>query len=597
MKEQSTPTIFKLLPRLWRYVSLRRRVQLGFLFLLMMAASVAELVSIGAVLPFLGVLTSPDKVFDHALAQPLIHAMKLTEPEQLLAPLTILFGLAAVVSGGLRLLLSWAQTRLSYAMGADFSIGIYRRTLYQPYFVHLKRNSSEVITGVTTKADGIVHHTVVPVLVIISAGVMMGTVLLALLTVQPVVTVAAIGGFGGIYALVIITTRRRMLRNSQLISKQHTRVIKVLQEALGGIRDVLIDGTQNVYCNIYRDADSRLRRAQSNIAIISVSPRYIVEALGIAMISAMAYLLATGSGGLGSAIPVIGTLALAAQRMLPLLQQSYASWSSIRGGQAGLADALEFLDQPLPNYADAGPSSPLPFKREITFDQVGFKYSEDQPWVFRELNLTISKCSRVGFIGTTGSGKSTLLDVVMGLLPPSEGVMRIDGNAIAADNYRAWQAHIAHVPQSIFLADTSVLENIAFGVPLDQIDFEKAQRAAEKAQIAKTIETWSDGYQTLVGERGVRLSGGQRQRIGIARALYKEADVIVFDEATSALDGETEHAVMQAINSLGSDLTILIVAHRLTTLRECTQVVELEAGSIKRIGTYQEMVGIESHTN
>ena len=401
MKEQSTPTIFKLLPRLWRYVSLRRRVQLGFLFLLMMAASVAELVSIGAVLPFLGVLTSPDKVFDHALAQPLIHAMKLTEPEQLLAPLTILFGLAAVVSGGLRLLLSWAQTRLSYAMGADFSIGIYRRTLYQPYFVHLKRNSSEVITGVTTKADGIVHHTVVPVLVIISAGVMMGTVLLALLTVQPVVTVAAIGGFGGIYALVIITTRRRMLRNSQLISKQHTRVIKVLQEALGGIRDVLIDGTQNVYCNIYRDADSRLRRAQSNIAIISVSPRYIVEALGIAMVSAMAYLLATGSGGLGLAIPVIGALALAAQRMLPLLQQSYASWSSIRGGQAGLADALEFLDQPLPNYAYAGPSSPLPFKREITFDQVGFKYSEDQPWVFRELNLTISKCSRVGFIGTT----------------------------------------------------------------------------------------------------------------------------------------------------------------------------------------------------
>ena len=597
MKEQSTPTIFKLLPRLWRHVSLRRRVQLGLLFLLMMAASVAELVSIGAVLPFLGVLTSPDKVFGHDLAQPLIHAMKLTEPEQLLAPLTILFGVAAIVSGGLRLLLSWAQTRLSYAMGADFSIGIYRRTLYQPYSVHLTRNTSEVITGVTAKADGIVHHTLVPVLVIISAGVMIATVLLALLAVQPVVTVAAICSFGSIYAIVIIATRRRMLRNSQLISKQQTRVIKVLQEALGGIRDVLIDGAQNVYCNIYRDADWRLRRAQSNIAIISVSPRYVVEALGIAMISAMAYFLATRSGGIGSAIPVIGALALAAQRMLPLLQQSYASWSSVRGGQAGLADALDFLDQPLPNYVDTLPSSSLPFKREITFNRVGFKYSEDQPWVFRGLNLTIKKCSRVGFIGTTGSGKSTLLDIVMGLLPPSEGVLKIDENAIVADNYRSWQAHIAHVPQSIFLADTSVLENIAFGVPFDQIDFEKARRAAEKAQIASTIEAWSDRYNTVVGERGVRLSGGQRQRIGIARALYKEADVIIFDEATSALDGETEHAVMQAINSLGGDLTILIVAHRLTTLLECTQVVELEAGSIKRIGTYQEIVGIENHPN
>jgi len=568
---------------------MRRRVQLGCLFLFMIAASVAELVSIGAVLPFLAALTSPDKVFNHVFAQPLIHAMKLTEPGQLIAPLAILFGVAAIVSGGLRLLLSWAQTRLGYAMGADFSIGIYRRTLYQPYSVHLTRNTSELITGVTTKADGIVNQIIVPVLLIISAGVMMVTVLLALLTVQPVVTVAAIGSLGSIYALLIISTRRRMLRNSQLISKQQTGVVKVLQEALGGIRDVLIDGTQNVYCNIYRDADRRLRRAQSNVAIISVSPRYVVEALGIAMISAMTYLLATHTGGLGSAIPVIGTLALAAQRMLPLLQQSYAGWSNMRGGQAGLADVLEFLDQPLPNYADTIPSSPIPFKREITFDRVGFRYAEDQPWVFRGINLTISKSSRVGFIGTTGSGKSTLLDVFMGLLSPSEGVLKIDKNAITVENRRAWQLHIAHVPQSIFLSDASVIENIAFGVPVDQIDFEKVRRVAEKAQIASTIEAWPERYDTVVGERGVRLSGGQRQRIGIARALYKEADVIVFDEATSALDSETEHAVMQAINSLGSDLTILIVAHRSTTLRECTQVVELESGSIKQVGTYQEI--------
>ena len=373
-------------------------------------------------------------------------------------------------------------------------------------------------------------------------------------------------------------------------------MIKVLQEALGGIRDVLIDGAQNVYCNIFRDADWRLRRAQSNIAIISVSPRYVVEAIGIALISAMAYSLARGPGGLGSAIPVIGTLALAAQRMLPLLQQSYASWSSIRGGQAGLADALDFLDQPLPNYAGIFPPSPIPFEREIAFDRIGFKYAEDQPWVFRELNLTIKKSTRVGFIGTTGSGKSTLLDIIMGLLSPSEGTLKIDGNAILGENCKMWQAHIAHVPQSIFLSDASVSENIAFGVPVDQIDFKKVRRAAEKAQIASTIEEWPDRYDTEIGERGVRLSGGQRQRIGIARALYKEADVIVFDEATSALDSETERAVMQAINSLGRDLTILIVAHRLTTLRECDQVVELEAGRISRIGSYQKIVRTEKHT-
>ncbi len=590
MKQESTPSIPQLLPRLWAHVSVRRRVQLSLLFLLMMTAAAAELVSIGAVLPFLGVLTSPDIVFGHALARPLIQLLELTEPRQLLIPLTVLFGMAAVVSGGLRLLLSWAQIRLSYAMGADFSIGIYRRTLYQPYAVHITRNTSEVIAGVTTKADGIVHQTVVPMLVITSSAVMMSTVLLALLAIQPAITAAAIGSFGSLYAVVIIATRRRLVSDSQLVSRQQTRVIKALQEALGGIRDVLIDGTQNVYCKIYGDADWRRRRAQSNINIVAISPRFIVESLGMALIAALAYLLAARPGGLGSAIPIIGALALAAQRMLPLLQQAYSSWSTIRGGQAGLSDALDFLDQALPAHADAPLPDPLPFQNEITFDRVGFRYAENQPWVFNGLNLKITKRSRIGFIGTTGSGKSTLLDITMGLLAASEGELKVDGKAITAENYRAWQAHIAHVPQSIFLADASVAENIAFGVPLDQIDFERVRRAAESAQIASTIESWTDQYDTVVGERGVRLSGGQRQRIGIARALYKDADVIVFDEATSALDGATEHAVMESINNLSNNLTILTVAHRLTTLRDCTQVVELADGMVKRVGTYQEII-------
>jgi len=590
MQQLPTPAISNLLPRLWRHVSLRRRAQLSALFLLMMVVSVAELVSIGAIMPFLAALTAPTTVFGHPLAQPLINVFGLTEPNQLLAPLTIFFGAAAVISGGLRLLLSWAQTRLSYAMGADFSTEIYRRTLYQPYAEHMRRNTSEVIVGVTQKADGIVHHTVMPTLVILSSGVMMTTVLVALMAIQPAVTASAIAGFGSVYALAIFVSRRRMLANGLIISQQQNRVIKVLQEALGGIRDVIIDGTQNVYCSIYRDADWRFRRASSNMIIVAVSPRYIVEALGMAMIATMAYFIATRTGGLDSAIPIIGTLALAAQRMLPLLQQAYASLSNIRGGQAGLSDSLAFLDQPLPEYADKPLPNPLPFQKEIRLDQVGFRYSEDRPWVFRELSLTIPKNSRVGFIGTTGSGKSTLLDIIMGLISPSEGIFEIDGKIIKAEDIRAWQTHIAHVPQSIFLADTSVTENIAFGVPLNQIDFEKVRQAAQRAQIASTIEPWPDGYDTVVGERGVRLSGGQRQRIGIARALYKEADVIVFDEATSALDSDTENAVMDSINSLGGELTIIIVAHRLTTLRNCTHVVELSAGRIMRVGTYEEII-------
>ena len=363
-----------------------------------------------------------------------------------------------------------------------------------------------------------------------------------------------------------------------------------MQEGLGGIRDVLIDGTQATYCNIYRNADLPLRNAQGNNSFIGMSPRYALEALGMLLISSLAFTLAKQPDGVAKAIPVLGALALGAQRLLPVLQLAYSSWSGIQGGQASLQDALELLDQPLPDYADQPPVKPIPFKHQIDIKDLLFRYTPNTPYVLKNLHLTISKGSRIGFIGVTGSGKSTLLDIIMGLLQPTEGTLKIDEEPITTSNNRAWQAHIAHVPQAIFLADSTIEENIAFGLPKNNIDLNRVKKAAEQAQIADIIETWPKKYKTYVGERGIRLSGGQRQRIGIARALYKQANVIIFDEATSALDNETEQAVMQSIESLGQDLTILIIAHRLTTLKNCTQIVELADGGIKRIGTYAEIV-------
>lgn len=587
---QPTQPIVQLLIRLWHHISPRRRGQFGLLFVLMILASFAEILSIGAVLPFLGVLTAPGRVFEHPAAQPFIQALGLNTPDQLLLPLTIAFGLAALMAGAMRLLLLWASTRLSFATGADLSISIYRRTLYQPYSVHVARNSSEVINGISTKANGVIYSIIVPALTLVSASVMLSAILIALLSVDPVIALAAFGGFGVIYAFIIRLTRNRLLLDSQRIARESTHVIKSLQEGLGGIRDVLIDGSQAAYCQIYRNADHPLRRAQGNNLFISQSPRYGMEALGMLLIAALAYTLAQQSDGIAKAIPVLGALALGAQRLLPVLQQAYAAWSSIQGGQASLQDTLELLDQPLPDYADQPAAKPLPFRQHISLNQLSFRYSPQTPWVLKNLDLNIAKGSRAGFIGTTGSGKSTLLDIVMGLLQPTEGTLEIDGQPITMGNHRAWQAHIAHVPQAIFLADSTIEENIAFGVPNTQINHERVRQAARQAQIADIIETWPKQYQTFVGERGIRLSGGQRQRIGIARALYKQADVIIFDEATSALDNETEQAVMQAIEGLSEDLTILIIAHRLTTLKNCTQIVELGDGGIKRTGTYQEIV-------
>ncbi len=587
---QANQPITQLLHRLWRHISTRRRRQFGLLLVLMLFASFAEILSIGAVLPFLGVLTAPERVFEHAAAQPIIQALGLTAPAQLLLPLTIAFGVAALIAGAMRLMLLWANSRLSFTTGADLSISIYRRTLYQPYSVHCARNSSEVINGISGKVIGVIYSIIMPVLSLISSSVMLIAILIALLAVEPVIALAAFGGFGLIYAFIIRLTKKKLLVNSQRIARESTHVIKSLQEGLGGIRDVLIDGSQTTHCQIYRNADLLLRRAQGNNEFISASPRYGMEALGMLLIAMLAYSLAQQADGIAKAIPILGALALGAQRLLPVLQHAYGAWSGIQAGQVSLQDTLELLDQPLPDYADQPTAQPMPFKHNISLKQIAFRYSSQTPYVLKQLNLTIAKGSRVGFIGTTGSGKSTLLDIVMGLLQPTDGTLEIDGQAVVSGNHRAWQAHIAHVPQAIFLADRTIEENIAFGVPKDQIDPQRVRQAAKQAQIADSIESWPKQYQTFVGERGIRLSGGQRQRIGIARALYKQADVIILDEATSALDTETEQAVMQAVERLSEDITLLIIAHRLTTLKNCTQIVELDAGNIKRTGSYQDIV-------
>lgn len=307
------------------------------------------------------------------------------------------------------------------------------------------------------------------------------------------------------------------------------------------------------------------------------------------LIAALSYVLSR-QGGIVTALPMLGALALGAQRLLPAMQQIYSSWAIIKGSHASLADTLELLDQPVPAELLQPTPAPLILEDTIRFDAVRFRYTSDGPWVLYDLNIAIPKGARVGFVGSTGSGKSTTLDLLMGLLTPTDGELLLDGDPVKGNRLRAWQQTIAHVPQSIYLADTSLAENIAFGVPRDAINLNRVQKAARQAQIADFIESRPDGYNVYVGERGIRLSGGQRQRIGIARALYKQASVLVFDEATSALDNATEQSVMDAIEGLSRDLTILLIAHRLTTVRRCDIIVQLENGKVVAQGTYEHLI-------
>ncbi len=584
-----TATLPNLLARLFNHLPPRRKLQLGLVTGLMLVSAFAEVVSLGAVMPFLGILVAPDRVFKHSIVADVVHAWGITSADQLVLPLTLAFVTAALIASAIRIFLLWVITRLAFATGSDLSIDVYRRTLYQPYQVHVARNSSEVISAITNKVNGVVG-VLLSSMTIISSTLLLVAIMLVLIVINPMAASLAAVGLGASYAFITWISRRRLYLNSRRIAFEQTQVIKALQEGLGGVRDVLLDGTQAVYCDIYRQADYPLRQAQANNSVIGQSPRYLMEALGVALIAALAYALSSQAGGIATALPVLGALALGAQRLLPALQQLYGAWASIAGTHSSLADAIELLDQPLPAELLQPTPAPLLIQNAISFNAVRFRYTSESPWVLDGLNLTIPRGARVGFVGITGSGKSTMLDLLMGLLLPTEGELLLDCQPIRGNRLRAWQRSIAHVPQSIYLADATLAENIALGVARNAIDLNRVQQAARLAQIADFIESSPEGYQAYVGERGIRLSGGQRQRIGIARALYKQANVLVFDEATSALDNATEQSVMDAIDGLSRGVTILMIAHRLTTFRRCDIIVELERGRVIAQGTYEQLL-------
>lgn len=582
-----------LLLRLWIGISQKRKRQFLLLSFLMVIVAFFEVASIGAVAPFLAVLINAKAVFNHSAIQPLIAWMAWSNPNQLLLPLTATFVIAAILAGLLRTLLLWALTKFSLSTCADLSSEIYLRTLYQDYEVHISRNSSQIINGVLSQTNSVIYDTILPLMFLISSVIMCSIILTGLIFLDVKVALSAILGFGLIYLLVILGTKNQLSKNGKTVARESTQMVKSVQEGLGGIRDVLLDGSQSVYWGIYQKANLPLRHVQASIAFIGGSPRFLVESCGMVVIALLTYSFSTHSNeGVVSVLPFLGALAVAAQRLLPMFQQIYLSMTSIRAGRQTLQDILDLLEQPLTlkTHMDNSGLRLLSFERDIILKNISFHYPSNSSWVLRNIDLKINRGERVGFIGKTGSGKSTLIDLVMGLLAPTEGSLVVDGQLIDAKNRHEWQRHIAHVPQTIFLSDASILENIAFGVPKHEIDIGRVYQAAAKAQIAGLIEQWPNGYDTAVGERGVRLSGGQRQRIGIARALYKEADVIIFDEATSALDLDTETSVMETIDSLSIDLTILVIAHRLSTLRNCTKIIELDHGEIKNSGDYEFMI-------
>ena len=576
---------FNLLCKLWHHVPPPRKREAGFLSILIIASSFFEMFSLGSIVPFLGAIVSPEKIFNFFILKRIAQFFGIMKPDQVILPITITFILAAVFSGGTRLLLMRSIIKVAYGTGTDLSSEIYRRILYLPYQIHLDRNTSDVVNIITRKIDNTTYM-IYMMFSLISSIVLFISLMTILLVISPVVTIISVSTFGFFYFIISRFYRKRLDKNSQSISIEQTKVIKAIQEGLGGIRDILLDGAQPYYYGIFRQADRSLRLAMGDNFFIAGSPRFVLESLGMVLIAILAYSLSNRTGQTRSIIPVLGALALGAQRLLPILQLGYNAWAYITGNQTSLTDTLNELEKPLPLEALGPPAKPLSFNNFIKSETVRFRYKNNAPWILDGINLNIRKGSKVGFVGSTGSGKTTLLDLIMGLIEPTEGKIFVDGVPLTGNTKRSWQRTIAHVPQNIYLVDGTFSENIAFGIEKRNVDLERVKLSAFHACIDGFIESQTGMYNGLVGERGIRISGGQRQRIGIARALYKQAEVLILDEATSALDNRTEQYVMNAIESIGKDLTILMVAHRISTLRNCDEIIMINKGKILAQGNY-----------
>ena len=436
------------------------------------------------------------------------------------------------------------------------------------------------------------------VVVNLAIVLLLGGSLIALAPGEMLVISALLAGF---YVLVFRFTRGALRVDGQRVTSNYQSSLQVAQEGLGGIRDVLIDRSQPFFLEVYRGRNRRFRLATAAINTKAQVPRYMIEGFAVVLIMGLALSLSIQGQGIEEQLPLLGTLGLGAYRLLQPLQQCFSSLSSVQANQVSLDRLKPFLSKSTaPSLGSIGSNSVLPTPKGeqplLQLQKLSFRYSPEGPWVLRDLELTIQPGERIAFVGSTGSGKSTISDLILGLLEPTQGHLLVNGQNLQTTSglLAHWHRRVAHVPQSIYLSDASFAANIAFGVPEALINHRRVRQAAKQAQIAELISESVDGYSTVVGERGVRLSGGQRQRIGLARALYKQADLLVLDEATSALDNSTEAEVMSAIEGLDSQMTLILIAHRLSTVERCDRILVMDAGRISGLGSYSELIATNS---
>lgn len=579
--------------RLWETLTpaQRRRVLLLTGGVIVMA--VFEVVNVSAIAPFLALASDPTMIESNAILSFLYDFFSFDSVNGFLIAVGLgVFGLM-LLSNAWSALTTWAQLRLVWSWNHQLSVRLLERYLYRPYSYFLSRNTADLSKNLLSEVQQLTNDMVRPVILAVGRSVVALGIVVVLIAMNPVlallVTAVVAGSYGAIYA----ATRKRL----NVIGRDRVRAneerFTIASEALGGIKDVKVLNVEQPFLERFREPSYRFSRHQSTSQAIGAIPRYAIETVAFGtVIIIMVYLIAL-ERDFGSIMPMLGLYAFAGYRLMPALQQVFQGVTAIRFYSSALETVLLDLEDDPENTTRQSDASAqhIAVRQAFEFRDIYFSYPGADRAALDGVSLTIPVNVSVGFVGATGSGKTTLVDVVLGLLRPQSGDMLVDGVLVTNENLATWQKNFGYVPQHIFLSDTSIAENIAYGIPRDQINMEAVRAAARIAQIDEFITgELPEGYNTVVGERGIRLSGGQRQRVGIARALYRDPAVIVLDEATSALDNATEQQVMSAMKELLGKKTIIMIAHRVTTLRDCDTIFMLDQGRIVARGNYHDMI-------
>jgi ATP-binding cassette subfamily C protein len=574
----------------------RRNLYLLFCAVLVMAG--LEVVSVGSIMPFLQVAADPASVHENAYLSWAYETVGFADTDSFLVALGLVALAALVVSNAVIILTRWALERYVWGRNHSLSRRLLQSYLNRPYEYFLTRNSSELGKNILQEVKEVTSQMLQPGLKGAAKGIVAVAIIGFLVVVDPIVALIVAVVLSSAYAGVYYLVRNRLDRIGEKRVATNTERYQYVNEAFGGIKEVKLRGKEETFLNRFDPPSRRYGRVQAQYRIVKKAPRYILEAVAFGGIILIAVYLIALQENIRNVIPMLGLYAFAGYRLMPALQSAFTGLASARFNIA----ALEKVHEDLRKRADAAPNAltndtpntpeaPLTLDEQLVLEDVSFTYPGAEEPAIKDLSLEIPSHTTVGFVGKTGSGKTTTVDLILGLLRPQQGIISVDGTPLRDESdIRRWQQGVGYVPQQIHLADDTVARNIAFGIPEKEIDIKSVRDAARRAHIYDFVTSeLSDQWQTVVGERGVRLSGGQRQRIGIARALYHRPPVLVFDEATSALDQVTEQSVMEAVYELNNDHTMLIIAHRLSTVRRADRIIMLEKGEKIGMGTYEQL--------